>query len=135
MSSLVRDLEDSFSRGRCVLDDQCLLDGSKVRPIYGKTLQKKLLGNQWTVFHRSGDTGLSHPDIFLEKGPVTCYSDQCVATELLWRSIAFIRILCALTTLSLRAFMALTLHVLRFHGVRTALSMRLHCADGVLKGQ
>ena len=134
MSSLVEDLEDSFSRGRCVLDDQCLLDGSKVRPIMVKPF-KKLLGNQWTVFHRSGVTGLSHPDIFLEKGPVTCYSDQCVATELLWRSIAFLRILCALTTLSLRAFMALTLHVLRFRGVRTALSMRLHCADGVLKAQ
>ena len=40
--------------------------------------------------------------------------------------------------LSLRfhcAFTALASHALRFHRVRTALSWRLHCADGVLKTQ
>ena len=69
------------------------------------------------------------PDVFLGKAAVTASSQRtkrcygalvafyCVPTEFL------LAILCALTTLSLR-----------FHGahiVCTALSRRLHCADGV----
>ena len=67
-----------------------------------------------------------NPDVFLEKAHVTASSQRprrcygalvtfyCVPTEFL------LAILCALT--------ARTLCALRFHGVRTALSQRLHCA-------
>ena len=53
-------------------------------------------------------------------------SDQGVDKELAWRSIAFLRRSCwRFTALSRRfhcAFTALTMHALRFHGVRTALT-------------
>ena len=62
-------------------------------------------------------------------------SDQGVATELLWRPIAFLRSSCwRFYLLSRRvhcAFTVLTLRALCCHGVRTVLSRRLHCADGV----
>ena len=69
------------------------------------------------------------PDVFLEKAPATassqrprrCYgalvASYRVPTEFL------LVILCALTALTLRALCC--------HGVRTVLSRRLHCADGV----
>ena len=76
------------------------------------------------------------PDVFLKmrlsRRP---HSDQDVATELLWRSTAFLRSsswrFYALPRRFHCAFTALTLRALRCHGVRTALSRRLHCADGV----
>ena len=68
-----------------------------------------------------------NPDIFLEKGlSLRPGSDQGVATELAWRSIAFLRSsYWRLSALSRRfhcAFTALTMHALRFHGVCTALT-------------
>ena len=66
--------------------------------------------------------------LFREKGPVTASLQRpwrwywasmafyCVPTELLCA------IHCALTTLSLRYFTALTMRALRFHGVRIALT-------------
>ena len=63
------------------------------------------------------------------------HSDQGVATELLWRPIAFPRSSCwrfyALSRRVHCAFTALTSRALCCHGVRTVLSRRLHCADGV----
>ena len=66
------------------------------------------------------------PDVFLEKVPVTASSQgprhRCGALVTFYRvPMEFLLvILCALT--------ALTLCALRFHGFRTALSQRLHCA-------
>ena len=59
------------------------------------------------------------------------HSDQGIATELLWLSIAFIRSSVGDSMRSYDAFTALKLRALCCHGVRTALSRRLHCADGV----
>ena len=60
------------------------------------------------------------------------HSDQGVATELLWRPIAFLRSsywrFYALSRRVHCAFTALTLRALCCHGVRTVLSRRLHCA-------
>ena len=68
-----------------------------------------------------------NPDIFLEKGlSLRPGSDQGVATELAWRSIAFLR----------SSYWRLSALSRRFHcalNACTALSRRLHCADGVLK--
>ena len=53
------------------------------------------------------------------------YNDQGVATEIAWRSIAFLRCSCwwfSAQSLSFHCvFMALTMHALHFHGVHTAL--------------
>ena len=50
-------------------------------------------------------------------------SDQGVATELAWRSIAFLRSSCwRFSALSRRFHCAFTMHALHFHGVRTALT-------------
>ena len=73
---------------------------------------------------------------FLKKClPRRPHSDQGIATELLWRPIAFLRSSCwrfyALSRRVHCAFTALTLHALCSHSVRTVLSLRLHCADGV----
>ena len=74
--------------------------------------------------------------LFLKRRlPRRPHSDQGVATELLWRPIAFLRSsywrFYALSRRVHCAFTALTLRALCCHGVRTVLSRRLHCADGV----
>ena len=50
------------------------------------------------------------------------YSDYGVATELTWRSIAYLAVLFSDSLRSHGAFTAFTLQALRFHGVCTALS-------------
>ena len=109
MSSLVGDLEDSFSRGRCVLDDQCLLDGSKVRPIYGKTLQKNFSGTSGPFSTEVGTQAYHTLIFFLKKGP-----SPVTATNALLRSS------CGVLSRSY-GFYALSR---RFH---CALSWRSHC--------
>ena len=63
------------------------------------------------------------------------HSDQDVAMELLWRSNAFLQSFCwrfyALSRHYHCTFTALTLRALRCHGILTACSRCLHCADGV----
>ena len=75
-------------------------------------------------------------NVFLKKRlPRRPRSVQGVATELLWRPIAFLRSSCwrfyALSRRVHCAFTVLTLRALCCHGVRTVLSRRLHYADGV----
>ena len=70
---------------------------------------------------------------FLKKRlPRRPHSDQGVATELLWRPIAFLRSSCwRFYALSRRVHCALTTPSLRSHGAHiacTVLSRRLHCA-------
>ena len=80
-----------------------------------------------------GETGAKeNPDMFREKETATAslqrpYSDHGVIMEPSWHTEFVLEILCALTTLSLRFHGA--------HNVCTALSRRLHRADGVLKTQ
>ena len=76
--------------------------------------------------------------LFLKRRlPRRPHSDQGVATELLWRPIAFLRSsywrFYALSRRVHCAFTALTLRALCCHGVRTVLSRRLHCAAWHLK--
>ena len=65
-------------------------------------------------------------DVFLEKAPVTASSlrpRRCYGALVAFNRVPtefLLAILCALT--------ARTLCALRFHGVRTVLSRRLHCA-------
>ena len=76
------------------------------------------------------------PDVFLEKAPATASSQR--PRRCYGALVASYRVptefLLAIYALSRRvhcAFTALTLRALCCHGVRTVLSRRLHCADGV----
>ena len=78
------------------------------------------------------------PDVFLEKAPVTASSHSLMvsATKALLRSSCGVlsRSYGVLVGDSMRshgAFKVLTFRAPRCHGVRTALSRRLHCADVV----
>ena len=68
-----------------------------------------------------------NPDIFLEKGLSRCpNSDQGVATELTWRSIAFLRSSCGDSMRSHDAFSALSRRSQCMHCAFMAFAMRFH---------
>ena len=75
------------------------------------------------------------PDVFLEKAPVTASSQRPRRCYRALVAFVFLRSSCwRFYVLSRRfhcIFTALTLRALRCHGVRTALSRRLHCTVGV----
>ena len=66
------------------------------------------------------------PDVFLEKVLVTASSQR--TSRCYGALVTFYRVPTEFLLAILCALMARTLCVLRFHGVRTELSRRLHCA-------